>query len=189
MPKSCEDCLRGIISEAQSVIVIGDDSPETENAEEGNGPHSIMAFAVFTCFIVAVYRRDNQPLSPRLKRWCQFLLDTYTPPPDDVAWALPNGDEEAILSAFDQLIDSHLSDRLLSAVTPFVGHQPGQGERGEGNWWLSPNWLRWAWLVLEQETIMNMVDDPLEYIITGPEVNVPGTGLSTKNFLYIPRED
>jgi hypothetical protein len=185
MQTSCENCLRGIISEAQQAIVIGEDGP----AEEGSGPHSLMAFTTYICFIVAVYRRDSKSLSPRLRRWCQFLFDTYTPPPADVVWALPDEDDEAILSAFDQLIDDHVSDELLSGVTPFVGQQPGQGQRGERDWWLSPNWVRWAWLVLEQESIMSMVDDPLEYIVTSPELSVPGTGLRTKNLLYISRDD
>lgn len=190
MQKSCENCLRGIMSEAEQAIVIGEDGPpDTGRAEERNGPHSLLAFGTYICFIVAVYRRDNESLSPRLGKWCRFLLDTYTPPPTDVAWALPDEDDEAILSAFDQLIDGHLSDDLLSDVSPFVGRQPGHGQRTEEDWWLSPNWLRWAWLVLEQETIMNMVDDPLEYIVTTPEASVPGAGIRTKNFLYIPRED
>ena len=49
------------------------------------------------------------------------------------------------------------------------------------DWWLSPNWLRWAWLVLEQEMVMNVVDDPFKEMCGGIRGNLKMT-----NLLYIP---
>lgn len=206
MQQPAENCLRTIMSEAKRAIAISsDDGPASSgDEEEGNGPHSILSFATFICFVVGVYRRAGNnsqlSLSPRLTRWCQFLLERYPPPPAGVTWVLPDEDDEAFLQAFDQaVVESHLQDssssnQRFSAVSHLVGDAPDRAqddkEEGEG-WWLSPNWLRWAWLVLEQETVMNMVDDPVTYLISMDKQPGPGPSgfsFSTKNFLYIPKK-
>lgn len=223
MQQPAEICLRTIISEAKRAIAISSDNdgPSSGDEEEGNGPHSILSFATFICFVVAAYRKANDnnqllSLSPRLTKWCQFLLERYPPPPADVTWVLPDEDDEAFLQAFDQaVVESHLQDssssstQLFSPVAHLVGDAPDrtqddkEDDEGEGeDWWLSPNWLRWAWLVLEQETVMNMVDDPVRYLINmdynndnnkgagkqpGPGPGPTGFSFSTKNFLYIPQ--
>ncbi|KAL1965034.1 hypothetical protein VTN77DRAFT_6094 [Rasamsonia byssochlamydoides] len=226
MQQPAEKCLRTIMSEARRVIIINDSSPskegkdddDEEEDEEGNGPHSILEFATFICFLIAAHRKYNKnnnnksSLSPRLTKWCHFLLETYPPPPADVTWVLPDEDDEAFLQAFDQVVenqqdqDSNPSNRLFSTIAHLVGDAPGYTQKDKdedkeegADWWLSPNWLRWAWLVLEQETVMNMVDDPVGYLVSleksldGDAVNSEGgkqvtTGFSTRNFLYIPQE-
>jgi hypothetical protein len=184
-----ENCLRTMKSEAARAIILstGGDVPSSSGREEeeGNGPHSMLSFAMFICFVVADHRKNERWLSHRLKKWCRFLLETYPPPPPDVAWVLPDEDDETFLETVDQLVEGHhqkqdSNNRLFSAISYLLGDK-----EEEEDWWLSPNWLRWAWLVLEQEMVMNMVDDPLKYIV---EQDSNKAGFSTRSFLYIPQD-
>ncbi|KAH8697652.1 SET domain protein [Talaromyces proteolyticus] len=179
--KPCRDCLDAIISFARRAIVINDETGGDRD-DTNNGPLVLLAYSLFICFIVAVHRQNSSQLSPRLQYWCNFLLRRYTTPRNDVAWTLPDENDETILSAFDSLMDEHVSHDTLSSVSTMVGVAPPSGNRGVDEWWLSPNWVRWAWLVLEQEMIMNIVDEPLEHMV---EVE---RKMKMVNLLYIPRE-
>jgi hypothetical protein len=175
-------CIEEVSSRAKSAIAI-DDGAGLSSGDAENGPHALFAYAVFICLLVAVNRHNPSQLTSRLRSWCDFLLDKYPAPPNDVAWALPDENDEAMFSTYDSFINDHLPGETISAVTTFVGTQtPAQGERDVSEWWLSPNWLRWAWLVLEQEMVTNVIDDPLGYLINGAD-----GGMKTKNFLYVPQ--
>lgn len=174
-------CLEGVTTRAKRAIVIEDGSGSSD--AENNGPHALFAYAIFICLLVAATRHDPSQLTPRVRSWCGFLLHKYPAPPNDVAWTLPDESDETVLSAFDSFVNDHLAGEIVAPVTAFVGTQvPDQGERDVADWWLSPNWLRWAWLVLGQEMIMNVVDDPLEYMINGAR-----DGMRTWSFLYVPQ--
>lgn len=182
MSDPCRECLGQISTQARRVVVIGDDMGGGGQKDDVNsGPHGLFAYSLFICFLVAAYRQNASRISPRLRSWCEFLLTRYTAPPNDVSWTLPDEDDEAILSAFDSLIDDHTPAETFAPVTSIVGATPATGERAVNDWWLSPNWIRWAWLVLEQEMVMNVVDEPLEYILYGA-----AKGMKTADLLYIP---
>jgi hypothetical protein len=181
MSDPCRECLGQISTQARRVVVIGDDMGGGQKDGGNSGPHGLFAYSLFICFLVAAYRQHPSRISPRLRSWCEFLLTRYTAPPNDVSWTLPDEDDEAILSAFDSLIDDHTPAETFAPVTSIVGTTPATGERAVNDWWLSPNWIRWAWLVLEQEMVTNVVDEPLEYIIYGA-----AKGMKTINLLYIP---
>lgn len=186
MSGPCQQCLSQISTQARRVVVIGDDiggGQKKGDANTTSGPHSLFAYSLFICFLVAAYRQNASRVSPRLRSWCEFLLSRYTAPPNDVSWMLPDEDDEAILSAFDSLIDDHTPAEIFAPVESIVGATtPATGEqRAVNDWWLAPNWIRWAWLVLEQETVRNVVDEPLQYIVHGA-----GKGMKTMDLLYIP---
>lgn len=171
-------CLEDLNTRTKQAIAIDDGT--RSGSETESGPHALFAYASFINLVIAVHRHDPSHLPSRLRTWSQFLLTKYPAPPNDVAWTLPDETDETILSAFDSFINDHLPGGVLAAFTPLVGTPvPDQGERDVSDWWLSPNWLRWAWLVLEQEMVMNVVDDPL-----GEMYN--WRGMKMRNFLYIP---
>ncbi|KAL5340476.1 hypothetical protein BJX70DRAFT_108738 [Aspergillus crustosus] len=151
-------------------------------------------FPIFACLVVAIHttnrhkhalpsgQRENF-LPARLSQWASFLLDHYLPPPDDVAWALEDADDENLVAEFDDVLE-RLRARdpdILKKVEPFTG---GQGVSDA--WWLSPNWIRWAWMMTEQECV-RVPEKPLAMLAAGEE----GGGdvmLSTETYLYIPQD-
>jgi hypothetical protein len=173
-------CLENLTIRTKQAIAIDDGTGSGSETE--SGPHALFAYAIFINLVIAIHRHNPSHLSPRLSTWCNFLLNTYPAPPNDVSWTLPDESDETILSAFDSFINDHLPGEVLGPLTPWVGTPvPAQGERDVSDWWLSPNWLRWAWLVLEQEMVMNVVDDPLGEMLDGLK-----GGLKMRNFLYVP---
>lgn len=173
-------CLEGLTTRTKQAIAI-DDGTGSGSATE-SGPHALFAYVAFINLVIAIHRHDPSQLSSRLSTWSEFLLNTYPAPPNDVSWTLPDETDETILSAFDSFINDHLPGEVLRPLTPWVDKPvPAQGERDVSDWWLSPNWLRWAWLVLEQEMVMNVVDDPLGEMVGG----LKGV-LKMRNFLYVP---
>jgi hypothetical protein len=118
-------------------------------------------------------------LPPRLSQWASFILDHYLPPPDDVAWAVEDEDDESLLSEFDEVLETlrEQSAEVFSKLEPFTG-----GWQGDA-WWLSPNWARWAWMMTEQECVQ-APEDPLGLLSSEGSGNVM---LSTETYLYIPQ--
>ncbi|KAL1999632.1 hypothetical protein VTN02DRAFT_4256 [Thermoascus thermophilus] len=180
MQEPGRNCLRSVLSQAERFIA-------PQRPDNASGP---LGFAVFLCFLVATYRlttgspEDGRvQLSPRLARWARFLLDTYPAPPDDVAWVLPDEDDEALLSNFDDLAETMRSQnpQFFSSVAHLTG------DWQDDAWWLSPNWLRWAWMAAEQETV-NVPDDPLRFVTTGSLGAGGPVMLSTTSYLYIPQD-
>jgi hypothetical protein len=176
-------CLVELMTRTRQAIAI-DDGSGSGPADTESGPHAQFAYAAFINLVIAINRHNPSQLPHRLSIWSNFLLNTYPAPPNDVAWTLPDETDETILSAFDAFINDHLPGEVLGALTPWVGTSiPTQGERDVSDWWLSPNWLRWAWLVLEQEMVVNVVDDPLGELVDGFQKR----GMKMRNFLYVPR--
>ncbi|KAL2813184.1 hypothetical protein BDW59DRAFT_178327 [Aspergillus cavernicola] len=163
-------------------------------------------FPLFACFVIAAHtttrhnhslpsgqRQRASPLPPRLSQWANFLLTHYPPPPSDVAWALEDEDDEALLSEFNEVLErmrERNTDALFSNLEPFItgvqGDDDDDDDDDDDAWWLSPNWLRWAWMMTEQECVQ-APEDPLALL------NSDGSGsgnvmLSTETYLYIPRE-
>lgn len=173
-------CLGELTTRTKQAIAIDDGT--RSGSEPESGPHALFAYASFINLVIAIRKHNPNQIPPRLSTWCNFLLNTYPAPPNDVSWTLPDETDETILSAFDSYINDHLPGEVLTPLTLWVDRPiPAQGERDVSDWWLSPNWLRWAWLVLEQEMVMNVVDDPLREMVGGLK-----RGLKMRNFLYVP---
>ncbi|KAJ9215299.1 hypothetical protein DTO166G4_3184 [Paecilomyces variotii] len=174
----CRACLRDILSHAKQFIT---PSPP----ENASGP---LGYAVLFCLLSSIYRSagsspGKSKLPPRLTRWIRVLLETYQPPPEDVSWVLPDEEDEEMLSAFDEIVETLRARKpaLFSSVSYLTGDWEGDA------WWLSPNWLRWAWMVAEQE-IVSVVDDPLQFVTT-KSIGAGGpVALSTSPYLYVPQE-
>lgn len=175
MQDSCKTCFQKISTELEKAIPM----------LRGSSESSPFVFPMFLCLIVAIYKAayaspEKPQLPGRLAKWASFLLERYPPPPDDVAWMLEDEDDEHLASLFDDVVETmrtQNSDALtsLSELTC--------GSRG-GSLWLSPNWIRWAWMIVEQETVQ-VPEDPLKMLST----DARGQGsvmLSTVSYLYIP---
>jgi hypothetical protein len=107
------------------------------------------------------------------------MLDHYLPPPDDVAWAVEDEGDETLLGEFDEVLETMRAQNseIFSKLEPFTG-----GWQGDA-WWLSPNWVRWAWMMTEQECVQ-APEDPLALLSSEGSGNVM---LSTETYLYIPQ--
>ncbi|PTU18233.1 hypothetical protein P175DRAFT_0464987 [Aspergillus ochraceoroseus IBT 24754] len=173
MQKSCQDCFKAVLTAAERGI------PPLRGMTDEESP---FRFPLFLCFIAAFHNAgEGSSLPSRLSRWAGFLLEHYPPPPDDVAWALEDEDDEGLLSMLDDVLENMRGQNaeVFSNLEPFTG------EWRQDAWWLSPNWLRWAWMVIEQECVQ-VPENPLGLLETG------GTAgrvmLSTETYLYIPQE-
>jgi hypothetical protein len=153
-------------------------------------------FPLFACFVVAVHTTNRHKrssvssherqsfLPQRLSRWASFLLDHYLPPPDDVAWALEDEDDDGLVSEFDKVL-GELRERnkdIFKNLEPFTGGWHGNADA----WWLSPNWVRWAWMMTEQETVQ-VPEDPLA-LLERRDGEGGSVMLETETYLYIPQE-
>ncbi|OJJ49053.1 hypothetical protein ASPZODRAFT_91268 [Penicilliopsis zonata CBS 506.65] len=140
---------------------------------------SPLAFPLFLSFVAATHLSGKSELPPRLSRWAAFLLDKYPPPPEDVAWQLEEEDDEALMAEFDQFIaatkEGHSS--FYVEVTQLTGTTDDRND------WLSPNWLRWSWMIVEQESVM-LPEKPLQFLAVDPSGET--AMLSTQSYLYIP---
>ncbi|OGM42710.1 NADH-ubiquinone oxidoreductase subunit [Aspergillus bombycis] len=144
MQQPCKACLQGVTQNAGRAIPMLKGSLET----------SPFAFPMFLCFIRAAYTAgESHPgavaLPSRLSKWARCLLENYAAPPEDVLWALEDEDDEQLLDMFDNVLEGMQTrdSASFSDLERFTGAWQGD------NWWLSPNWLRWAWMITEQETI------------------------------------
>lgn len=173
MQEPCKACLNQILAESEKAI----------SMLKGISESSPFAFPMFLCLAIAVHKASNEKsqLPVRLTKWASFILEKYPPPPDDVAWMLEDEDDEHIASLFDDMLETMRSQNsaALSSVAEFTG-----GSQGD-SWWLSPNWVRWAWMIMEQETVQ-VPDDPLKMLDTDAQGQVM---LSTETYLYIPEID
>lgn len=169
-------------------------------------------FPLFACFVIALYttntnrpkqdtgvseknpshNQEPRPLPPRLSRWASFLLDHYPPPPDDVAWTLEDEDDQGLVGEFDEVLEGLRSRQrgMFESLEPLTGGSGGDASSDAGAWWLSPNWLRWAWMMTEQECVQ-VPADPLAFLARGDgdEDGDGGNGnvmLETESYLYIP---
>ena len=178
MQEPCRNTLHSILTYAEDRI----------GSLEIDDPTAMFGFSLFLCWVAAAYRsttasalKENIILS-RLTKWCSFLFDKYPAPPDDVSWELPEEEEEAMLSQFDDVLDH------IYAQEPELFRSNFQSAHSvDGKWWVSPNWLRWAWLVLGQETV-NIPSDPLLHLLEEKCLAVTGSiELSTTCYLYVPQ--
>lgn len=169
MQQPCKTCLQSILATTERALPMF----------QGNAESSPFVFPLFVCFVVAAYRTNAPSLSaPRLSRWAQLLLDKYPPPPDDVAWMLEDEDDEQLVTLFDDEVLETMRTRTpaaFSALSAYTGDWQGDP------WWLSPNWIRWAWMLVEQESVQ-VPDDPLRLLSAQGQVM-----LSTVSTLYIPQ--
>jgi hypothetical protein len=177
MSQRVKSCFQGIFTEAERAIPL----------LRGNSESSPFVFPLFICFVTAMYRASTASpkrlqLSARLAKWAGFLLETYPPPPEDVSWMLEDEDDEAMVSSFDDVLETIRSRQpgIFSTVEEFTGDWHGD------NWWLSANWLRWAWMLNEQECVQ-VPDDPLKLLGAG-DAGQGSVMLSTVSYLYIPQE-
>lgn len=173
MQESCKTCSSQIFAQAEKTIPM----------LRGSSESSPFAFPIFLCLTVAIHRAANatteKRLPARLTKWASFIIEKYPPPPDDVAWMLEDEDDEHIASLFDDVLETMRTQKstVLSSVGEFTG------DHGD-SWWLSPNWLRWAWMIMERETVQ-VPDDPLKTLTMEAQGQVM---LSTESYLYIPAE-
>ncbi|KAI9931355.1 hypothetical protein ASPWEDRAFT_34063 [Aspergillus wentii DTO 134E9] len=177
MQENFKSCHQGISTQSSRAMPVLRGSP-------GSSP---FAFPIFLCFVTAVYQNsksspENPQLPARLVKWVNLILENNPTPPDDVAWMLEDEDDEHMVSEFDEVLED-MKTRNQSVFSNIAQYT---GEWKEDSWWLAPNWLRWAWMVMEQETVQ-VPDDPLKLLAAGG----PGQGsvmLSTVSYLYIPQE-
>ncbi|KAE8145515.1 hypothetical protein BDV25DRAFT_164512 [Aspergillus avenaceus] len=169
MEQPCRACFQGVIQSAIRAIPMLRGSMETPP----------FAFPMFLCFLRAAYASDPETLSPRLNKWAQCLLENYEAPPDDVLWAVEDEDDEQLLGVFDEVLGMSKARNgdIFTNLEEFTGDSQGD------NWWLSPNWLRWAWMITEQESVQ-VPENPLGLLGTDEEGQVM---LSTVSCLYIPQ--
>ena len=174
MQKPCKTSFQSILTTTERAIPM----------LRGSAESSPFVFPIFVCFVTAVYRASgSSELSPRLAKWASLLLDKYPPPPEDVAWMLEDEDDEGLVSLFDEEVLEMMRTRnsaVFSELAGFTGDWQGD------NWWLSPNWIRWAWMLIEQESVQ-VPDDPLRMLAAG-EPGQESVMLSTASYLYIPQE-
>ncbi|GMG08074.1 unnamed protein product [Aspergillus oryzae] len=144
MQQPCKACLQGVTQNAGRAIPMLRGSLET----------SPFAFPMFLCFIRAAHtagesNSETVSLSSRLSKWARCLLENYPAPPEDVLWALEDEDDEQLLNMFDNVLEGMKTRNgaIFSDLEKFTGEWQGD------NWWLSPNWLRWAWMITEQESV------------------------------------
>ena len=171
----CKTCFHQISTEVEKAIpMLG-----------GSSESSPFAFPMFACLIVAIYKATHaspeKPQLPlRLAKWASFLLEKYSPPPDDMAWMLEDEDDEHLASLFDDVLETMRTQNsgAFTSVAEFTDESRGD------SWWLSPNWIRWAWMLMEQETVQ-IPDDPLKMLSTDAQGQVM---LSTVSYLYIPAD-
>ncbi|KAE8373064.1 hypothetical protein BDV26DRAFT_285433 [Aspergillus bertholletiae] len=176
MQQPCKMCLQGVTQNAGRAI------PMLRGSLEA----SPFAFPMFLCFIRAAHtagesHRETASLPSRLSKWATCLLENYPAPPEDVLWALEDEDDEQLLAMFDTMLE----DMKARDGAIFAGLEKFTGEWQGDNWWFSPNWLRWAWMITEQESVQ-VPEEPLALLAAGP----PGQGqvmLSTASCLYIPQ--
>jgi hypothetical protein len=176
MQQPAEACLQAVSQNAERAIPMLRGSSET----------SPFAFPMYLCFIRAAHAAGETSseaafLGSRLSKWARCLLENYPAPPDDVLWALEDEDDEQLLDMFDNVLETMKTrcESVFSNLEKFTGEWRG------ANWWLSPNWLRWAWMITEQESVQ-VPEEPLGLLATG----VPGQGsvmLSTVSCIYIPQ--
>ncbi|KAL4921692.1 hypothetical protein BDW62DRAFT_174263 [Aspergillus aurantiobrunneus] len=188
---AAQDCLASILATASRRI-------PTLRGIAGNA--CPFRFPLFACFVVAVHTTNRHKhsaesgisaegthnfLPPRLSRWASFLLDHYLPPPDDVAWALEDEDDENLVGEFDRILEELREQDAegFGKLEPFTGGWGGDADA----WWLSPNWVRWAWMMTEQECVQ-VPDDPLALLAPGDGDGNGNVMLSTETYLYIPQE-
>lgn len=175
MQQPAKACFQEVTATAEKAIPMLRGSGETP-----------FAFPMFACAVMAAYRHTKEAsntssLSPRLQKWAGFLLEKYPPPPDDVLWAVEDEDDEYLLSMFDDALENMKGQNngVFSRLSAYTGEWEGD------NWWLSPNWVRWAWMLVEQESV-SVPEDPLGLLAAGE----PGQGsvmLSTVSYLYVPQ--
>lgn len=174
MQKPCKTSLRSILTNTEQAIPM----------LRGMAESSPFVFPIFVSFIAAVYRTNPSELTPRLAKWALLLLDKYPPPPNDVAWMLEDEDDEQLASLFDEEVLETMktqNQNVFDELAAYTGDWKGD------NWWLSPNWVRWAWMLIEQETVQ-VPDDPLKMLAAG-EAGKEQVMLSTVSYLYIPQEN
>lgn len=152
-----------------------------------------IAFSTFLCFLVAIDKTASSKgqgtqtgvfgkgLPPRLQKWARFLPQEYSEPPEDVAWVLPDEDTEQFLSQFE---DSLARVRKSSPTDFSVMAQLIDNWEGD-EWWLSSNRIRWAWMVVEQESV-EVPNDPLKFVAAQDAPSAREV-LSMSHYLYIPR--
>ncbi|KAL4974156.1 hypothetical protein BDW66DRAFT_161438 [Aspergillus desertorum] len=185
---TAQNCFNTILRTASRRI------PALQGIDQNASP---FRFPLFACFVIAVHTTNRYKhssalsherqsfLPPRLSRWASFLLDHYLPPPDDVAWALEDEDDEGLVGEFD-VVFSELRENnkgLFERLEPFTGGWHGDADA----WWLSPNWVRWAWMMTEQETVQ-VPGDPLALLEEG-DVESGNVVLETNTYLYIPQSE
>ncbi|KAB8239371.1 SET domain protein [Aspergillus alliaceus] len=174
MKHPCKVCFLGVTQSAEKSIPMLKGSSET----------STFAFPMFLCFIRAAHAagEPNQGtalLPSRLSKWVRCLLENYPAPPNNVLWALEDEDDEHLLDMLDNTLEAMKtqSGSIFSNLEKFTG------EWEKDDWWLSPNWLRWAWMITEQESVQ-VPEEPLGLLAAGQGQVM----LSTASCLYIPQE-
>ncbi|KAL6234823.1 hypothetical protein BDW75DRAFT_156857 [Aspergillus navahoensis] len=185
---TAQECFNTILRTASRRI------PALRGIDQNASP---FRFPLFACFVVAVHTTNRHKhssalsherqsfLPQRLSLWASFLLDHYLPPPGDVAWALEDEDDEGLASEFDDVL-GELRERnkeLFEKLEPFTGGWHGNAD----TWWLSPNWVRWAWMMTEQETVQ-VPEDPLA-LLEERDGDGGNVMLETETYLYIPHSE
>ncbi|OOF98149.1 hypothetical protein ASPCADRAFT_394961 [Aspergillus carbonarius ITEM 5010] len=176
MQQPCKACFQDVLSVSENDIPMLSGSAES----------SPFAFPMFFCLVVAVHMAtqsaaEGVQLPSRLARWARFLLENYPPPPNDVAWAVEDEDDEYMLGLFDEVLEKMRTQNAGA----FANLARFTGDWQKDDWWLSPNWLRWGWMIGEQECVQ-IPEEPLRLLAAGRGGQVR---LTTGTYLYVPGEE
>ncbi|KAF9883059.1 hypothetical protein FE257_004138 [Aspergillus nanangensis] len=152
-----------------------------------SGP-SPFYFSLFLSVVIAIYRTNPGvcPLPHRLSQWANFLLQKFRELPSvhKEALRLEDQDDEEFVQIFDRHLATLRTQKygieLLEKLKPFTG------DYQSADWWLSPNWMRWAWMISQDETVQ-VPENPLGMLAAG-ESGGRAVTLSTERYLYISGE-
>lgn len=115
------------------------------------------------------------------------MRDQYSPPSetlDHAAYTLDDDDDNWLVDSFDESLASFVKGG--SPAAHLIRHVFGP----DPEFTINPNLIRWAWFVVEQESV-NVPDDPMRLLATSPDhddsqLDEPVT-LLTVPHLYIPQ--
>lgn len=157
---------------------------------------SMAMYTLFICFCAAAYRNideheklpNDHPrsvLPARLHRWVTFLMTHYPVPSSDEHWVLEDNTlEDSLRNLEEELMDKERApgNARIKHLDPLARRWRVQDRKN----WYRGNWLRWAWLTAEKETV-ELLNDPLQPHYK--EEKVLGSELFSEDlYLYIPQE-
>lgn len=195
LPDSMRQCLHEFIEEIQK------QASKLPTSSPLHAAWSYIIYATFICFCVKLYKKFKLSLPSttrnrvasfpdRLQTWIFFLLDNYRDiePEEDEEFDYPaTMDDQTIVEGIEDLVRNLRSQnsKILSDIEQFTGKSEDGGE------WLSGNWLRWSWLVIEGE-VVQIAEDPFRFLEQGALENDPkqlARSLSLDYYLYIPQNE
>ena len=158
---------------------------------------SVFIYSLFLCFAIAGYRkgivkgdgveyRSSKYIGHRLYVWIEFLLENYGQPEEraEELRGMTSDADDILYSIHRSLEDAYTKHRWM-----FTGIETAIGPWANI---FSDNWLRWAWLVAEEES-MPLAKDPLRLGFPGKNASNEEVkevqDLKLEYYFYMPQGD